>query len=85
MSVTFDNKKKTDFSQVRHQAIGQAKEVNAAPVEVLGIPTDDDTEVIEVQPNGQTQEEIPTAAEMDAEAHELEPEGSDEGPDSHQE
>jgi hypothetical protein len=80
MSVNFNNKKKTDFTQIRHQAMSQAKAVNAAPSEVLGIPTADADPVAPIEMNG--------AAHDEAGDHEGEETANDEeteGPDSHEE
>ena len=81
MSVNFNNKKKTDFTQIRHQAMSQAKQVNAAPVEVTGVPTADADPVAPIE-NGKMELDEETSGEVDGEQFEEE---NDEGPDSHEE
>lgn len=85
MSVNFNNKKKTDYSQLRHQAIKHQHSVQAAPQEVLGVPTEAaPVEPLEVE-NGKMDDEGSDNifAEMDGDEQPVE--ADDEGPDSHEE
>jgi hypothetical protein len=83
MSVNFNNKKKTDYSQLRHQAMQHTQAVNAAPVEVTGVPTAD-ADLAPVAPieNGKMELDEETSGEVDGDHFEEE---NDEGPDSHEE
>jgi len=84
MSVNFNNKKKTDYSQLRHQAMKHVVAVNAAPVEVTGVPTADADPVAPIE-NGKMELDEETNGEMDGEQIEEENDEEIEGPDSHEE
>jgi hypothetical protein len=80
-----NNKKRTDYSQVRHQAMGKAIAMNAAPTQVRGVPTEG---TIPLQASTSDEEEIGNEDEEieNGEQDETdEEETDDEGPDAREE